>query len=205
MVPPNQTPCPLDCSNPPPNAGIPPRGTCDLASGRCHCNPGFLGPACSIYNYTSNSVPLSLSPAHGLTLTAMTVGDMTHFRLDSTQQNWMSVMVLNAPDEAGLRVGDAATAHWDAMSNQWVLTDQFGHDFQNNPVDDTIQNLMYSAVWMSPTGLVATWSRKLNTQDTQQDQIIASGWFFFVFISALLACSNIVHVVLIFASSNQVC
>jgi hypothetical protein len=110
-----------------------------------------------------------------MVLTAMTVGDMTHFRLDSTQMNWMSVMIMNASEEVGLMVGDAVTAHMDPVTQAWVLTDQFGHDFHNNPVDDTIQNLMYPAVWMTPKGLVATWSRKLETNDLLQDQIIVTG------------------------------
>jgi hypothetical protein len=176
LVPPGQTNCPLDCSNPPPNSGAAARGTCDQASGLCHCNPGFLGPACSLYNYTSGAQAWQLSPANGLTLTAMTVGDTTHFRLDSTQKNWMSVMVMNASDEEGLRVGDAVTAHMDQATQKWVLTDQFGHNFEDNPVNDTIQNLLFPAVWMSPKGLVATWSRKLHTKDALQDQVITSGW-----------------------------
>lgn len=93
---------------------------------------------------------------------------LIHFRIDSLQSNWMSLMITQSWEV--IDYADSATSYVDASNGHWTLFDQFEHNFIDNPLNDTHQDLLFGAIWTPFAGaLSASWSRKFMTGDTAQD------------------------------------
>jgi hypothetical protein len=189
--------CPMQCSR---------QGVCvgSDANAVCHCNRGFLGPACAITN--GNSV----APASGkvpnvslLTLTSQIepVLSMIHFRVDSAYPHWFGIG-LNVSAADGMSGGDMTCVYFSARLGGWVVSDQFANgtsppiadvqqvvtcftisifthvftSFSFNVHKFVLQDLLHTAAWIDATtgGLQASWSRKLDTGDLQ-DAVIYAG------------------------------
>jgi hypothetical protein len=151
-------PCPNQCSG---------SGHCDLPSHRCWCDTGYVGPACEIGDpysatlSTFNNMYL-LYKADPLQL------DLIHFRIDSLQSNWLSLMI--TPAWEMIRHADSASAYVNESNGQWTLFDQFEHNFVDNPLNDTRQDLLHGTVWSPFAGAVSvSWSRMFQTGDFMQD------------------------------------
>jgi hypothetical protein len=103
-----------------------------------------------------------------------------HFRLESAQGNWMSIMIsprLEADGGDGMLEGDGVAVFYDAVTQTWMVEDQYGIKDRGVPVRDTHQDLLNTVVWqpVAKKSLIATWSRRLVTGDVAQDKPIAVG------------------------------
>jgi hypothetical protein len=136
------------------------------------CAVGFVGPDCN----TKGAATAQLSPNLLMTFSLDNANpQLIHFRLDSTQSNWISFMIIN---DGTYKTGDSATAY--KAANGWIVEDQTGHSFQGTTMSDNVnngqQNLMNPIAWQpTPQTLSAQWSRLLNTGDAVADMVIKNG------------------------------
>lgn len=106
IIPPSVQPLPaLSCSS---DAQCTNGSKCVFGPNLCACAPGYLGALCQV---VANSTMTLLADMLNLSY-ALDVENpqLTHFRLDSTQTNWMSLMVMGGTGSfSDLLAGDSAT------------------------------------------------------------------------------------------------
>jgi hypothetical protein len=109
------------------------------------------------------------------TLISQIDGAMIHFRLEAPTTNWFAVSWGADTKGDGMTNMDMAVAY--ASGNgQWVLEDQYGSNGHSRPALDAVQSFQHAAVWRpdaAVNAMVATWSRMLDTADTQDVPIVA--------------------------------
>ncbi len=146
-------PCPNGCSG---------QGTC-TAAGTCHCNMKRLGADCSIAtNYVVSLAAFSLA--------FRTVGTAAYFQLSvPSMSRWVGFAIGAKSD--GMTGGDYVVLL--SSGNSWVLNDMYATSL-SSPLQDTVQNFQNITVWMANGGLMASWSRALDTGDSQDNVITNS-------------------------------
>jgi hypothetical protein len=97
-----------------------------------------------------------------------------HFRLEVPTTNWFAVSWGADTKGDGMTNMDMAVAYASA-NGQWVLEDQYGSNGHSRPALDAKQSFLNVAVWRpdpAVNAMVATWSRMLDTADTQDVPIV---------------------------------